>query len=53
MQYIKNNVEPIFSTMMVKIINEEPKDVMSFILGHLCKLKQQREYESKLKEKPK
>lgn len=49
MEYIKNNVEPIFSTMMVKIINEEPKNVMSFILNHLRKLKEHRDYESKQK----
>lgn len=43
MEYIKKNVEPIFSTMMVKIINEEPKDVMGYMLQYLKNMKKSRE----------
>jgi len=43
MEYIKKNVEPIFSTMMVKIINEEPKDVMGYMLQYLRNMKKSRE----------
>lgn len=37
---------------MVKIINEEPKDILSFMLRHLRKLKYERDEEMKMKEKP-
>lgn len=53
MKYIKDKVEPILGDMMVKIINEEPKDILAFMLQHLRKLKAERDREMRLKEKPK
>jgi hypothetical protein len=37
--YIKEKIEPILNDLMVKIINEEPKDILGFMLEHLKKLK--------------
>lgn len=38
-EYVKNNVDPILSEMMVKIVNEDPKDVLSFMLKYLREMR--------------
>ena len=39
MEYIKTHVDPIFSELMVKIVNEEPTDVLAFMLKHLREMR--------------
>lgn len=40
--YIKTHVDPILSDLMVKIVNDEPKDIIKFMLAYLKELKAKR-----------